>query len=70
MPFSSRSYVNRYVPSNRFPVGLKWLLIANVGIFVLDYILQASRVSAFKRSLSIVFSAVRRLSVMSRKIMA
>ena len=35
MPFSSRSYVNRYIPSNRFPIGLKWLLIANVGIFVL-----------------------------------
>ena len=39
MPFSSRSYVNRYVPSNRFPVGLKWLLIANIGIFVISYIL-------------------------------
>lgn len=36
MPFSSRSYVNRYVPSNRFPVGLKWLLIVNVAIFVLS----------------------------------
>ncbi len=36
MPFSSRSYVNRYVPSNRFPVGLKWLLIVNVVVFVLS----------------------------------
>lgn len=44
MSFSSRSYVNRYTPSNRFPVGLKWLLIVNIGIFILNYILQASRV--------------------------
>ena len=36
MPFSSRSYVNRYIPSNRFPVGLKWLLIVNIAIFVLS----------------------------------
>jgi membrane associated rhomboid family serine protease len=43
MPIRSRSYVNRYVPSNRFPIGLKWLLISNVGIFVISYIL--SRVS-------------------------
>lgn len=35
MPFSSRSYVNRYVPSNRFPVGVRWLLIANIAVFVL-----------------------------------
>lgn len=34
MPFSSRSYINRYIPSNRFPAGLKWLLIANVALFV------------------------------------
>jgi membrane associated rhomboid family serine protease len=36
MSFSSRSYVNRYIPSNRFPVGLKWLLIVNVAVFVLS----------------------------------
>lgn len=35
MPFSSRSYVNRYRPSNRFPAGLKWLLIANAVLFVI-----------------------------------
>ena len=35
MPISSRSYVNRYTPSNRFPVGVKWLLIVNVVIFLL-----------------------------------
>jgi membrane associated rhomboid family serine protease len=40
MPFSSRSYVNRYVPSNRFPVGLKWLLIANIAIFALPILFQ------------------------------
>jgi len=36
MPFSSRPYVNRYIPSNRFPVGLRWLLIVNVAVFVLS----------------------------------
>lgn len=35
MPFSSRSYINRYIPSNRFPAGLKWLLIANVVLFLI-----------------------------------
>src|SRR5689334_902562 len=39
MPFSSRSYVNRYTPSNRFPVGVKWLLIANIGLFLPYYVL-------------------------------
>ncbi len=47
MPYSSRSYVNRYIPSSRFPVGLKWLLIANVGIFVFKWILSASSAGAF-----------------------
>jgi membrane associated rhomboid family serine protease len=40
--------VNRYVPSNRFPAGLKWLLIVNIGIFALNYVLQASRISLFR----------------------
>ena len=40
MPSSSRSYVNRYIPSNRFPTGLKWLLIVNIGIFVVSFILS------------------------------
>lgn len=48
MSFSSRSYVNRYIPSNRFPVGLKWLLIVNIGIFVLNYLLQASNIFFFQ----------------------
>jgi membrane associated rhomboid family serine protease len=40
MPFSSRSYVNRYTPSNRFPVGVKWLLITNIALFVLYYVIS------------------------------
>ena len=40
MSFSSRSYVNRYVPSNRFPVGLKWLLIVNIAVFALPILFQ------------------------------
>ena len=43
MAFSSRSYVSRNIPSNRFPTGLRWLLITNIAIFVLTYILQSSR---------------------------
>jgi membrane associated rhomboid family serine protease len=43
MSFSSRSYANRYIPSNRLPSGVKWLLIATVGISVLSIILAASR---------------------------
>jgi membrane associated rhomboid family serine protease len=54
MPFSSRSYVNRYIPSNRFPTGLKWLLIANIGISVLYFILRASGGDLFLRNLALV----------------
>ncbi len=65
MPFSSRSYVNRHAPSNRFPVGLKWLLIANIGIFVFGYILQ--RVAIVGHLLSylalVPFEVVHRLAL-------
>jgi membrane associated rhomboid family serine protease len=54
MPFSSRSYVNRYIPSNRFPVGLKWLLIANIGISVLDFVLRASNADTLLQNLALV----------------
>ncbi len=40
MPYSSRSYVNRYIPSNRFPAGLKWLLVVNVSIFLINYLFR------------------------------
>ncbi|MGH9693026.1 MAG: rhomboid family intramembrane serine protease [Bryobacteraceae bacterium] len=33
--------MNRYTPSNRFPVGVKWLLIANIALFILYYVLPA-----------------------------
>lgn len=49
MSFSSRSYVNRYVPSNRFPTGLKWLLIVNIGLFLFEYILRATSSVEFFR---------------------
>jgi membrane associated rhomboid family serine protease len=54
MPFSSRSYVNRYIPSNRFPPGLRWLLIANIAISVLDFILRASNIDVFLRNFALV----------------
>jgi membrane associated rhomboid family serine protease len=54
MSFSSRSYVNRYIPSNRLPTGLKWLLICNVVIFVLKYVLHASRADLFLDNFALV----------------
>jgi membrane associated rhomboid family serine protease len=54
MAFSSRSYVNRYIPSNRFPTGLKWLLIVNLSIFILSYILRASRADLFLHNFALV----------------
>jgi membrane associated rhomboid family serine protease len=54
MAYTSRSYVNRYIPSNRFPAGLKWLLIANIGIFVLGYILRASGADLFLHNFALV----------------
>jgi membrane associated rhomboid family serine protease len=63
MPFSSRSYVNRYIPSNRFPIGLKWLLITNVGIFVLDYLLRAGRIDLFQNFKLVPAQVVQTLAV-------
>src|SRR5436305_6507640 len=54
MPISSRSYVNRYVPSNRFPTGLKWLLISNIAIFLLDYILRPGGMDLFLQNFKLV----------------
>jgi membrane associated rhomboid family serine protease len=47
MSFSSRAYVNRYIPSNRFPTGLKWLLISNCGIFLAWFLLRTTSAAAF-----------------------
>ena len=46
MPFSSRSYADRYIPSNRFPTGVKWLLIVTSALSVLGFILGSSRAGA------------------------
>lgn len=40
MALSSRPYANRYVPSSRFPVGTKWLLIITSAISILYLVLQ------------------------------
>lgn len=50
MPPTSRPYVSRYTPSSRFPVGLKWLLIVNIGIFIAGAVL--SRVESVTAALS------------------
>ncbi len=47
MPISSRSYVNRYPPSSRFPTGVKWLLISTIAIFVIDFVLGGGRTGSF-----------------------
>jgi membrane associated rhomboid family serine protease len=55
MPFSSRSYVNRYTPSNRFPAGVKWLLIANIGVFFPYYVLSGrSSIHLFLENFALV----------------
>ena len=51
MAYSSRPYARRYTPSNRFPVGLKWLLIANVGIFVVTFFLSVAGANSLVRGL-------------------
>lgn len=65
MSFSSRSYVNPYVPSNRFPTGVKWLLIATIAISVLNFILSASKPDlAFLQNFALVpAQVVRRLAI-------
>ncbi len=47
MALSSRPYANRYVPSNRFPVGTKWLLIVTSAISVLYMILAKANIAAY-----------------------
>ena len=54
MSFSSRPYVNRYIPSNRFPTGLKWLLIANCGIFLAWYLLRTTSIGLIFESFQLV----------------
>ncbi|MBV9082590.1 MAG: rhomboid family intramembrane serine protease [Acidobacteriaceae bacterium] len=46
--------MNRYIPSSRFPVGLKWLLIANVTIFVIASVLSHSELGAYFGYLALV----------------
>src|SRR5689334_20175540 len=58
MAYSSRHYANRFIPSNRFPTGLKWLLIVNVAIFVLWYSLRDLGAAAFFRDFYLVPSQV------------
>ncbi|MBV9157965.1 MAG: rhomboid family intramembrane serine protease [Acidobacteriaceae bacterium] len=57
MPFSSRSYVNRYSPPNRFPIGLKWLLIVNTAIFVVS-IVAGRQIGPITDNLALVPSQV------------
>jgi len=58
MAYSSRPYARRYIPSNRFPVGLKWLLIVNTAIFVASFFLASAGAADFFRSFYLVPSDV------------
>jgi membrane associated rhomboid family serine protease len=58
MSYSVRPRVNRYAGSNRFPAGLKWLLITNVSIFVITFFLQATDLRDFFRNFWLVPSQV------------
>jgi membrane associated rhomboid family serine protease len=40
MSYGSRSPVNRNLPSNRFPLGVKWLLISNTAIFIIAVLMR------------------------------
>ena len=58
MAYSSRPYTRRYIPSNRFPVGLKWLLIVNTAIFVVSFFLANAGAADFFRNFYLVPSQV------------
>jgi len=63
MPFSSRSYANRYIPSNRFPAGLKWLLIANAALFALPIFFQHTLGAVLEPLVLVPVEVVRELHV-------
>lgn len=63
MPFSSRSYARRYLPSNRFPAGLKWLLIANAALFVIPVFFRSAVAPLFAPLVLVPLEVVRQLHV-------
>ena len=44
MAYSTRSYARGYLSGGRLPPGIKWLLIANTAVFLLEF----SRVADFR----------------------
>jgi membrane associated rhomboid family serine protease len=64
MAYSSRPYARRYTPSNRFPLGLKWLLIVNISLFVVSFFLStAGYPGFFSRFYLIPVEVIRNLAV-------
>jgi membrane associated rhomboid family serine protease len=55
---SSRPYANRYIPSNRFPAGTKWLLIITSAVSILYLILNTIQAGQFMDHLILVPSEV------------
>jgi membrane associated rhomboid family serine protease len=49
MAYSTRSYARPYIGSGGLPPGIKWLLIVNIGIFLLRWFSQGSALTAVFR---------------------
>jgi membrane associated rhomboid family serine protease len=58
MGYSSRSYARPYLGLPGFPPGIKWLLIVNVGVFLLQFFLGGIAIGPIFGYLELVPSAV------------
>jgi len=64
MALSSRPYANRYIPSSRFPVGTKWLLIITSAISIAYLILARAGSPAFMMTLFLnPYSVIRGFTI-------
>ena len=58
MAFSTRSYARPYIGVPGLPRGIKWLLIANVGVFLLQWLLRGTAAGQILFSFALVPAAV------------
>ncbi|PYT11877.1 MAG: DUF1751 domain-containing protein [Acidobacteria bacterium] len=61
MAYSTRSYARPYIASGGMPRGIKWLLIVNVAIFLLQYFGRGTRVDEFLSYFALYPAAVVKL---------
>jgi membrane associated rhomboid family serine protease len=61
MGYSVRTYARGFSPSNYFPKGVKWLLIINCAVFVLQYILNRTSLEGIFDYFALVPTAVLKL---------